>query len=350
MGDMLNVLVAFDLAEEHLQTLAAVSPEIVLRRGFRNFDPARWRESHPGPTVFPPADLEALLPQAEVLFSFRPPADLLRQAPRLRWLQLASAGADWVTSDPAMMASQVLITTCSGIHAIPIAEYVIGSMLSFAHRFCWAVRHQAQHRWERYLNRELFEQTLGIVGYGHIGREIGRLGRALGMRVIATRRSATGGEREDGVELFPPERLGDLLAQSDYVVIAVPLTKATEHLIGERELRAMRPTAYFVNIARGKVVDEAALVRALREGWIAGAGLDVFETEPLPPDSPLWDMPNVLLTPHLAGAHERYHERATALFAENLRRYLAGQPRYITNNEMYRGQPLLNVVDRARGY
>ncbi|MBM3748170.1 MAG: D-2-hydroxyacid dehydrogenase, partial [Acidobacteria bacterium] len=255
MGDMLNVVVAFDLAEEHLQTLAAVSPEIVLRRGFRNFDPARWQETHPGPTAFPPADLEALLPQAEVVFSFRPPADLLRQAPRLRWLQLASAGADWVTNDPAMMASAVLITTCSGIHAIPIAEYVVGSMLSFAHRFCWAVRHQAQHRWERYLNRELFEQTLGIVGYGHIGREIGRLGRALGMRVIATRRSATAGEQADGVELFSPERLSDLLAQSDYVVIAVPLTHATEHLIGEQELRAMRPTAYFVNIARGKVVD-----------------------------------------------------------------------------------------------
>jgi phosphoglycerate dehydrogenase-like enzyme len=169
------------------------------------------------------------------------------------------------------------------------------------------------------------------------------------MRVIATRRAAAGAV-EDGVELFPPERLCDLLAQSDYVVIAVPLTQATEHLIGERELRAMRPTAYFVNIARGKVVDEAALGRALREGWIAGAGLDVFATEPLPPDSPLWDMPNVLLTPHVAGAHERYHERATALFAENLRRYLAGQPRYITNNEMYRGQPLINVVDRARGY
>jgi phosphoglycerate dehydrogenase-like enzyme len=353
--DMLNIVVAFDLEEEHLQTLATVSPEIVLRRGFRNFNPARWQESHPEPTAFPPADLEVLLPQAEVVFSFRPPANLLRQAPRLRWLQLASAGADWVTSDPAMMASEVIITTCSGIHAIPIAEYVIGSMLSFAHRFCWAVRNQAQHRWEPYLNRELFEQTLGIVGYGHIGREIGRLGRALGMRVIATRRSATAGAVEDGVELFPlasshtpplqargcedspQERLSDLLAQSDYVVIAVPLTKATEHLIGERELRAMRPTAYLVNIARGKVVDEAALVRALREGWIAGAGLDVFETEPLPPDNPLWDMPNVLLTPHVAGAHERYHERATALFAENLRRYMAGQP-------------LINMVDRARGY
>jgi phosphoglycerate dehydrogenase-like enzyme len=265
--DMLNVVVAFDLGEKHLQTLAAVSPEIALRRGFRNFDPARWQESHPGPTSFPPANLDDLLLQAEVLFSFRPPADLLRKAPRLRWLQLASAGADWVTDDPAMMASEVLITTCSGIHAIPIAEYVIGSMLSFAHRFCWAVRHQAQHRWERYLNRELFEQTLGIVGYGHIGREIGRLGKALGMRIIATRRSATAGEQEDGVELFPSERLSALLTQSDYVVIAVPLTKATEHLIGEQELRAMRPTAYFVNISRGKVVDEAALGRALREGW-----------------------------------------------------------------------------------
>jgi phosphoglycerate dehydrogenase-like enzyme len=206
------------------------------------------------------------------------------------------------------------------------------------------VRLQDGHVWARSASwynlggRELADQTLGIVGLGSIGRRIARLGRAFGMRVVAMRRSSAGGEKDpDADQVFPANRLYDLLAMSDYVVISVPLTPQTEKLMGEAELRAMRPNAYLVNIARGRVVDEQALIRALHEGWIAGAGLDVVEKEPLPSDNPLYSMPNVILTPHISGASVHYDERLAALFAENLRRYRAGQP-------------LTNRYDPSRGY
>ena len=190
---------------------------------------------------------------------------------------------------------------------------------------------------------------MGIVGYGSIGREVGRLGKAFGMRVLALRRSA--GQAKEGYasehtgdragaipeQFYTPDQLHQMLSRCDYVVVALPLTHETKHLVGEAELRAMKASAYLVNIARGAIVDEQALVRALREGWIAGAGLDVFEREPLPDDSPLWAMDNVLISPHVAGFTPRYDERATALFVENLGRYLSGEP-------------LLNLVDKTRGY
>jgi phosphoglycerate dehydrogenase-like enzyme len=170
---------------------------------------------------------------------------------------------------------------------------------------------------------------------------VARLALAFGMKVVATQSSVTSPQRISvpggAVELLPANHLHALLSRSDFVVVSVPLVQETVKLIGEPELRAMKPTAFLVNISRGRVLDEAALTRALSERWIAGAGLDVFEKEPLPADSPLWDMENVILTPHIAGSHERYNERATALFCENLRRYLSGQP-------------LLNVVDKVKGY
>jgi phosphoglycerate dehydrogenase-like enzyme len=216
---------------------------------------------------------------------------------------------------------------------------------------CYQRRHEwPDGRWDLFAGPEVRGQTMGIVGYGSIGREVGRLARAFGMRVLATKRRAeerrgTGyelpalGDPEGTVpdQIFPPSRLREMLAQSDFVVLAVPLAPETEGLIGEGELRAMKPNAYLVNIARGPIVNEAALIRALQEGWIAGAGLDVFAQEPLPPDSPLWGMENVILSPHVAGFTIHYDERAADLFAENLRRYLAGEP-------------LLNRVDRGRGY
>jgi len=158
------------------------------------------------------------------------------------------------------------------------------------------------------------------------------------MRVVAVRRSATGREIPPAVDaLYPADRLAEMLGESDFLVVAVALTPETQKLIGERELRAMKPNAYIINIARGSVIDEAALTRALKEGWIAGAGLDVFEKEPLPPESELWTLPNVILTPHVAGVMPDYNARAAEVFCKNLRRYLAGQP-------------LINVIDRTRGY
>lgn len=186
---------------------------------------------------------------------------------------------------------------------------------------------------------ELRDRTVGIIGLGAIGGEVARLAKGIGMKVIATRRSAT--RRESGVfgvdELYPYLDLLQMLSESDLVVIAAPLTAETRGMIGEAELRAMRPTAYLINVARGPIINQSALIKALREGWIAGAGLDVFETEPLPPDSELWDLPNVILSSHMAGSTDRRSQRVLGLFCENLRRYLAGEQ-------------LLNVIDRQQGY
>jgi phosphoglycerate dehydrogenase-like enzyme len=292
-------------------------------------------------------------PGTEVLYTYHVPETVVDLAPDLKWVQLHSAGADHVL-DSALMDSDITLTTSSGIHATPIAEYVFASIL--AHR--WRVPHWTRcqregewpsGRWELYARPELRGGTLGILGYGSIGREVGRLARAFGMRVLALRRSPGRAERgytppntgdREGVipeRIYRPDSLHDMLAECDYVVIALPLTPDTEHMIGEAELQAMKPDAYLVNIARGGIVDESALIQALREGWIAGAGLDVFEQEPLPADSPLWGLENVLMSPHVAGFTPRYDERAATLFAENLGRYLAGQP-------------LLNLVEKSKGY
>ncbi len=285
------------------------------------------------------------LREAEVLCSYWVPSNWRELAPNLRWLQGSGAGVDgFVATGILDPDSKVIVTTAVGIHATSIGEYVFGSMLMFNRTWPEMVRLQDRHIWPRSANwyklggRELVDQTLGIVGLGSIGRRIAQLGKAFNMRVLATRRSATGNEKDPDVDRFyPREKLHDMLHQSDYVVIAVPLTQETEKLIGEAELRAMQPHTYLVNIARGRVIDEAALIRALKEGWIAGAGLDVVEEEPLPADSPLFSMSNVILTPHISGISVHYDKRLATLFAENLRRYRAGEP-------------LLNRYDPARGY
>jgi phosphoglycerate dehydrogenase-like enzyme len=240
--------------------------------------------------------------------------------------------------------SGVIVTTAVGIHASTISEYVFGSMLMFNRSWPEMVRLQDRHIWPHSASwyklggRELLDQTLGIVGLGAIGRRVAQLGKAFGMRVIGTRRTVEPGVQDPDVDLlYPIERLKDMLRQCDYVVLSVPLTSQTEKLIGEAELRAMRPDAYLVNVARGQIIDERALIRALKEGWIAGAGLDVTDPEPLPADHPLFSLPNVILTPHISGVSIHYDRRLTNLFAENLRRYRTGEP-------------LRNQYDPLRGY
>jgi phosphoglycerate dehydrogenase-like enzyme len=291
-------------------------------------------------------ELITQLPETEVLCSFSVPNNWRELAPNLRWLQYPGAGVDGLRDSGLLdPESSVVVTTATGIHAITISEYVFGSMLMFNWNWPQMVRLQDSHLWARSTGwyglggRELASQTLGIVGMGKIGRRIAQLGRAFGMRVLGIRRSFAGENVSDPDldQAYPPERLHELLGQSDYVVLAVPLTAETEHLIGEAELKAMKPNTYLVNIARGRVIDEQALIQALRDGWIGGAGLDVAEVEPLPSNSPLYGMPNVILTPHIAGVSVYYERRLAELFAENLRRYRASEP-------------LLNRYDPARGY
>lgn len=289
----------------------------------------------------------------EIFYGFTPPRDLSAAA-QLKWVQLHSAGINHLANHP-ILQSDIRITTASGIHAVPIGEFAIALMLALARRVPRMVRMQdggewAKERWQTFLGVELRGKTLGIVGYGSIGREAARIAKnGFAMRVLAMTRSSNKQDRgyaEPGVgdpegklpdAWFTREQLRDMLAQSDFALVSAPLTDETRRMIGERELQAMKPTAFIVNIARGEIIDEGALVRALKEHWIAGAGLDVFAQEPLPAESELWKLENALIAPHVSGATPHYDDRAVELFCENLRRYL-------------RGEELLNLVDRDKGY
>lgn len=268
------------------------------------------------------------------------PHDLITQAPKLRWLQQWGAGADWLLRYPEVAAlDRLIITNGSGVHAVPITEHILGLILAFGRGLHMQVRQQGTKTWRSPTWDQLFElpgKTLLLIGVGAIGERTAQMATALGMRVLGVRRDPT--IATAGVAaLYGPDALPQLLPQADIVVLTVPLTQATHHLIGAAELSLMKPSAYIINIGRGGTIDEPALVQALRAGRLAGAGLDVCAVEPLPADSPLWTMENVIITAHYAGATPIYDERAMPIFLDNLGRYVAGEP-------------LRNVVDKQLGY
>ena len=330
MGSV-NVLVTSRIGDECLQQIASVSPRIKVT------DVADLFRAENSGDVAAREKLDALLAETEVVYGLRLPQNLLTRAPGLKWIQVMSAGVNRFL-DAEMIRSRVVMTNVSGIHATPIGEFVVSFMLMFAKQAPLYFQLKQEKQWQRVPSLVLRSQTVGIVGLGSIGREVARLAKAFGMRVLATRRSVKPVGRTRYVDImFPRPQLRELLKESDFVVLAVPLTPETNRLIGEEELRAMKSTAYLINIARGEVVNEEALIRALDEHWIAGAGLDVFATEPLPPESRLWDLPNVILSHHVSGGMEDYATAATNVFHENLRRYLDGRK-------------LINVVDKKKGY
>ena len=326
----IHVLSTMSFPDEWLDRLRAISPRLVV---------AQHSAATPG--AVPPE----ILRRAEVIYTGEVFPDHAL-APRLRWVQLDTSGADHVARTP-VWRSDIALTTLNGVAPPTMAEYALMMMLAFAHHLPLMIAHQARADWpgdiERrrlFTPRELRGATVGIVGFGSIGRELGRIAHAIGMRVLALRREPAVGQGDGLYEpdgLYGPDGLAEMLPHCDYVVLIVPYTAATHHLIGRAALRSMKPAAVLVNMARGGVVEETALIEALRTGWIAGAALDVFEEEPLPADSPLWAMPNVVISPHVAGLTPHYLERVIELFGENLCRYLAEEP-------------LLNRVQRERGY
>lgn len=283
--------------------------------------------------------LRALMDDVEIAAGWFP-ADMLSQVPGLRWYQQWSAGADWLLSHPEAVEADFVLTNTSGIHAIQITEHVFAFLLAFARELPQAIRAQERRQWipvqEHEQLFELANKTLLLIGVGAIGERTAQVAKALAMDVLGVRRDPTVGA--PGVDtMFGPDQLSDVLPRADFVVVTVPLTKATRGMIAEDELQAMKETAIIINVGRGGTIDEGALVEALREGWIAGAGLDVFETEPLPESSPLWELDGVIISSHYAGVTPHYHERALEVFLDNLKRYTAGKP-------------LRNVVDKERGY
>lgn len=278
------------------------------------------------------------------------------QAPQLRWIQAHTAGIDHLWDQPIIQTADVLLTTTSGIHAPAVTEYVFTMMLAFAHRLPAMVEHKARSEWpsgdrRAFMPRLLRGSTVGIVGYGSVGREIARVAQTFGMDVLAVKRDVRQPVETDGYvlpghgdpegvffhRLYPPEALVSMVRECDFVVLAVPLTEATRGMVNAGVLEAMKPSAYLINVSRGGVVDDETLAEALQRRVIAGAASDVFESEPLPSDSPLWKLPTLIISPHLAGAAADYREQAAQVFVENLKRYLARKD-------------LLNLVDRTRGY
>ena len=284
------------------------------------------------------AALESRLAEIEIVAGHVPP-ELLLGMTNLRWYQQWGAGADWLLNIPEAASQGWTLVNASGVHAIPISEHILALLLAFARRLNRAVHYQERHEWKRPTDADLFEldgKTLLLIGVGAIGERTARVAAALGMRVWGMRRDPA--QPADGVAaMFGPDRLLELLPQADFVALTVPLTQETRGMIGAAELRAMKTSAYLINIGRGGTVQTEALVQALQQGWIAGAGLDVVEPEPLPADSPLWEMENVILTCHYSGLTPRYFERAVKIFLDNLQRYKDGQP-------------LHNIVDKQLGY
>jgi D-2-hydroxyacid dehydrogenase (NADP+) len=317
MAGKIKILVTYKgLSEEHIQQIRKVSDRIKLEKATDE------------------ENVSDAVRDAEVIFG-RFSKQMLLASEKLRWVQVPSAGVDHHLYRE-FLDSEVILTTSSGVHRMPISEMIFAMILTFTKRLHEFMRYQLEGKWNRVAPDELAGKTIGILGLGNIGMETAWKARCFGMKVLALKRRPM--RRPSYVdEILGPEDLDYLLSESDYLAVTVPLTKRTYHLISERELKLMKPSAYVINIARGAVIDNKALIRALKEGWIAGAGLDVFEEEPLPKDSELWKLENVVITPHVSGANPHYDDRAVRIFCENLKRYLEGRP-------------LVNTVDKTAGY
>ncbi len=329
--EAVRVLINSPLFEDALPRIAAVDPRIeAVHIG------SLIKAESAGDTAAT-QKLDTLLQSAEVVAGLRLPKQLVERAPNLKWVQLTSAGVDHAL-DEGLRSSSVTLTNAANLHSFAIAEFAVSACLALAKNIRECYRQKEQRLWEPYNPTILRGKTMGIVGFGHIGKRVARIAKAFEMYVIGVRLSQIHpGKARHADVLLPPLQFERLLMESDFVVLTLPLTRLTHHMIGVAQLDAMKPSAYLVNVSRGPIVDERALAMALQVQSIAGAAMDVFESEPLPVSSPLLDLPNFFYSPHIAGWLAEYPEMVLEVFTDNLRRYLYGQR-------------LRNVVDKQRGY
>lgn len=330
------VTLAIDFSDDILLELREISPRLHIERHYPDVPPD-------------------VIARTEALYTvdFYPEPE---GAPKLRWIQLHSAGMDHALDYPIVQAEDIIATSTSGMHAGNMAHYCLMMMLMRNYNMPGAFALQSRAEWPPqpgalFAPVDMERQTIGIVGYGSVGRELARLCKTMGMTVLATKRDLSDTAERNAYALegrgdpsgdipdriYPADTVASMARACDYLVVTVPHTAATEQLIDQEVLDAMKSTAVLINVSRGSIVDEKALITALSSGNIAGAALDVFEEEPLPKTSPLWNLDNVIITPHLSGFTRDYHDKAALVFKENLRRYLENRP-------------LLNQMDRARGY
>ncbi|MDE0357638.1 MAG: D-2-hydroxyacid dehydrogenase [Gammaproteobacteria bacterium] len=333
----LNIFIASPLEPEQVERIRAVDPErLEVVHDPDVLPPKRYEADHTGPADFrrtpeQQARWRAHLGRADILWDFPPRnpdgSGGLAYAPNVRWIQGTSSGVGRTVEALGLLDSDLLITTARGVHGGPLAEFVFLILLAHVRKFAHLADLQRRHLWVRFCGEELEGSTLAIIGAGEVGRMVARVGRSFGMRIVAlaspgSRRSAA----ELGVDaLHPNNAMHEMLAETDALVLSVPHTPETDRLIDDAALRALKPGAVLVNVARGGVVDEPALLEALGDGRIALAGLDVFADEPLPPDSPFWDMPNVIVSPHSSANAASENRKITDIFRHNLRCYLDGR-------------------------
>jgi glyoxylate/hydroxypyruvate reductase A len=339
----MQILITSYLEPEHVEAIAASHPDVEVL-----YDPSligvpQYVADHHGPTPeLSPADQqrwEDLLARAEVAFDFdwQDPAALPRRAPNLKWVQATSAGIGAFMRRTGLDRSGIVATTAGGVHAVPLAEFALTGALFVVKGLPDLQRRQRERRFERYTTRQLAGMRVTVVGVGGMGSNVVRTFDAIGARVTAVGRVGGSYELPEGVELSDVDRLEEVLPGTEVLVLCTALTPETENLISAERIALLPEGAAVVNISRGQVIDEDALIDALRSGRLGGAALDVFREEPLPADSPLWDLDNVLISPHSASTVESENATLTALFIENLARYRAGEA-------------LLNRFDADRGY
>lgn len=329
------VMITSPLEPVHVQRIAEVAPERVeiIYRPDLMPEPTYVADHHGPENWCRPAaqetEWQSLLSRANVLWDFAsvPGKGPLELSPNLKWVQTTSAGVGQMVKRLGVADTDLIVTTASGVHGEPLTEFVFAVLLFHEKRIAQLQQWKAEKTFVRYCGGEFLNKTIAIIGPGRIGKEIARISRAFGLTVLAMPRTYHP-ERANEIgahEVFPHERLHDLLASADYVVVCTPHTPDTEGLIGEKEIAAMKPGVVLINIARGVVIDEDAMIAALRTGHIAFAGLDVYCTEPLPQESPLWDLPNVLLNPHSASTAPSENAKITEIFCRNLKHFLDGR-------------------------
>jgi phosphoglycerate dehydrogenase-like enzyme len=339
MGQPKNILITVQLDPSQLEELRQFCPDAQI-----SSKPLSQGETLP----------DDLWRQAEILYTFRS-LPQPEQAPNLRWIQFHSAGIEEHLDSAVLHQPTVQATTLSGANAPQVAEHALALMLALGHHIHEMLADQNLSKWptqrgERYQPKELMGSTVGIVGYGSIGQRLARLLQSFGVTILASKRDLLSDTNEDYqvdgqgdprgemvLRIYPGEALGTMLKACDYIVVTVPLTQKTRGLLGARQLANTKPSALLIDVSRGGVIDQDALIQALQKRQLAGAALDVFPVEPLPADNPLWHMPNVIISPHVAGFSPQYEKRAFELFKENLRRYIANQE-------------LLNKINLERGY
>src|SRR5579875_3844895 len=345
----MKIVSTFVLTAEQrkLITEAAPQPELV--------DPTQVAGRKAKHALFDPDVMEPHLADCDVMAAYTIPRDLVARAPRLKWLHCMAAGLDYVLRTGMLDDARIVLTNTSGAQAVMIGEYILMAMLAWSHRYHASIRAQTRREWiglGYYFGNadSLRGKVAGMIGYGPIAREAARLAQAFGMEVMALKRDPNAhadprfgfpgvGDPQGRIpsRWFGPDQRAEIVGLSDFIVVTLPLTPQTRNFLGAREFAAAKPTACLVNVGRGEVIDQDALIDALNNKRLAAAALDVMVPEPLPPDHPLWNMEQVILTPHSSGPSVSYQEDCCRVFAENLRRFA-------------NGQQLLNVVDAKRGY